>query len=398
MALYAANGSMRVTIVDGATRTGLIAPDGSRYLVMSDGSAPIGVHNACGAWNATYAPLHGVVPNKAPDGSFYVSNTRRDGALFVTVVSGSLGSRAPDGPVLTSVSLTGTPTVGETLTGSETHTGSATTSYQWLRNGSPIVGATSSTYVLVEADTLQEISVYITVANITGSDSDLTSAVAIAAAAGGAPEWLPDGALAFADFKNGNYYANGAETTLTDMWAENLDWNSFDPVANVIGGTGLVSTGDAGNPTLARTIAGDLITSGFSCVVAFDPSAENGTFQRRFCIETLNLPDYDDEHRALLLDDIFDPQAPEVSVQFDTFNDDGDGIAAFTYSGDLKLGATFESTRMAVTASNHSVVTQPVTSPAALTDIAMQLQAGLVLETITFYAVKSDADLKTLTA
>jgi hypothetical protein len=215
---------------------------------------------------------------------------------------------------------------------------------------------------------------------------------------GGVPEWLPDGALAFADFKNGNYYASGAEITLTDMWAENSDWNTFDPVANVIGGTGLVSTGDAGNPTLARTIAHDLITSGFSCVVTFDPSAESGTYQRRFCIETVNLPDYDDEHRVLLLDDVFDPQAPEVAVQFDTFNDNGDGIATFTYSGDLKLGATFESTRMAVTASNHSVITQPVTSPSVLTDIVMQLQADLVLETITFYAVKSDTDLRTLTA
>lgn len=185
MSLYAANGSLNVTVVDGTSRTGLIAPDGSRYIVMSDGSAPIGVHHRCGAWNATYAPAGGTVPNKAPDGSFYVSDTRRDGALFVTVVSGSLGSRVANAPQITAVSITGTPEVGETLTATKTSSGSGTTTYKWFRNNSIIAGETSSTYDTTEDDLNKDISVEISMFNATGSDSMTSAALSVGEGGGG---------------------------------------------------------------------------------------------------------------------------------------------------------------------------------------------------------------------
>ncbi len=50
-------------------------------------------------------------------------------------------------------SISGTPTEGQTLTGSDgTWTLSPTLTRQWLRNGSTISGATASTYLLVTAD------------------------------------------------------------------------------------------------------------------------------------------------------------------------------------------------------------------------------------------------------
>lgn len=49
--------------------------------------------------------------------------------------------------------ITGTKTQGQTLTcSSGTWSKSPTYSYQWLRNGSPIIGATASTRVLALAD------------------------------------------------------------------------------------------------------------------------------------------------------------------------------------------------------------------------------------------------------
>ena len=59
--------------------------------------------------------------------------------------------------------ISGNQWVGQTLTSTTgTWTGSApiSYSYQWYRNGSPIVGATSSTYVLVQADAGNTTTIY----------------------------------------------------------------------------------------------------------------------------------------------------------------------------------------------------------------------------------------------
>lgn len=62
--------------------------------------------------------------------------------------------------------------------------------------------------------------------------------LARAAAAGGAtPEWLPDGALVYADFKNGNYAIDGEVVTLEDMFVEDGSYAAFDP-ADVVEGVG----------------------------------------------------------------------------------------------------------------------------------------------------------------
>jgi len=62
------------------------------------------------------------------------------------------------------VSITGTAAVGSTLTASASGFSPTPSSYtyQWLRNDTPISGATTSTYVLTTADASQQISVQVT--------------------------------------------------------------------------------------------------------------------------------------------------------------------------------------------------------------------------------------------
>lgn len=86
-----------------------------------------------------------------------------------------------DGPLpasLTKPAITGTATVGQTLTSTNgTWTDNPTTyTRRWLRDGVAISGATATTYVLVTADKTHKISVEVTAKNAKGTGKAAVSA------------------------------------------------------------------------------------------------------------------------------------------------------------------------------------------------------------------------------
>lgn len=89
--VYAADGSLRLTVVDGTTHTGIYAPDGSFNVVKATGLIFVGAYHPCGAWWVTPV-TSGQVGYYAPDGSMNVAESpyTAKGAVRVTVVSGSL--------------------------------------------------------------------------------------------------------------------------------------------------------------------------------------------------------------------------------------------------------------------------------------------------------------------
>ena len=88
--LYAADGSINVTVVDGTTYTGLYAADGSWNIIKSDGTH-FGYYHPCGAMLVTVATsstLH------TDQGGTYVQESPYpySAPMKVTVVSGTLSS------------------------------------------------------------------------------------------------------------------------------------------------------------------------------------------------------------------------------------------------------------------------------------------------------------------
>ena len=90
--VYAAYGSLRVTVVDGNSHVGVYAADGSINVKVSNGTTDRGFyHWASGAILVTVRSTAGA-SIYAADGSLYVSETPyKHGSQRVTVVSGSLG-------------------------------------------------------------------------------------------------------------------------------------------------------------------------------------------------------------------------------------------------------------------------------------------------------------------
>jgi hypothetical protein len=78
----------------------------------------------------------------------------RPGSYRARVARSAGGFAAANMPVNSVLpAITGTKTVGQTLTcSSGTWSKSPSFSYQWLRDGSPIIGATASTRVLAAGD------------------------------------------------------------------------------------------------------------------------------------------------------------------------------------------------------------------------------------------------------
>jgi hypothetical protein len=98
-------------------------------------------------------------------------------------IGNAIGSSGPKGlaPVNTIAPVvSGVGVVGQTLTttnGTWTGIPSPTYTYQWQRNGSPVLGATSQTYVLVSADAGTNVRCVVTATNIIGSASANSNAI-----------------------------------------------------------------------------------------------------------------------------------------------------------------------------------------------------------------------------
>jgi hypothetical protein len=102
-----------------------------------------------------------------------------DTAVSATALTLSTSITAVNDDPTGSLTISGTPTEGQTLTADTSAIndvdGLTTFSYQWLRNGSAISGATSSTYTLIQADVDYPISVTATYTDEGGTEESLTS-------------------------------------------------------------------------------------------------------------------------------------------------------------------------------------------------------------------------------
>ena len=117
------------------------------------------------------------------------------------------------------VTISGTPEVGETLTGGTgtPHNGTPapTPTYRWLRNDVPISGATATTYELVALDDGAEIKFEVTLTNSEDVDVETSDPVTI-----GSDDYAANGFSppVVADFINEYYRAGDVETDFNTLF------------------------------------------------------------------------------------------------------------------------------------------------------------------------------------
>ena len=131
--------------------------------------------------------------------------------------------------------ISGTNVVGNTLSttnGTWSGTAPITYTYQWRRNGSNIVGATASTYTLVQADATTSITCVVTATNLAGTGFSISNALTI----------FDSNANAFIVAESGAGVSltptqqNAINQWVVDAKAAGI-WTKFKAVYPMIGGT-----------------------------------------------------------------------------------------------------------------------------------------------------------------
>jgi hypothetical protein len=153
-------------------------------------------------------------------------------------------------PALTgSVTITGTTTVGQTLTANtDSLGGTGTISYQWKRGnsatvaGTNITDATASTYTLVAADEARYITVTVTRSGNSGNvTSDPTNAVAAAPALTGTVSII--GTAKIGQTLTANTASLGGSGTISYQWRRAIG-GSYSDITGANEGTYLLTTDD----------------------------------------------------------------------------------------------------------------------------------------------------------
>ncbi|GGO72771.1 Ig-like domain repeat protein [Nocardioides deserti] len=131
-----------------------------------------------GATSATYTPT---VEDLGKALSVRATGTRKDAPTPApTSTSAAVTVAQGDAPTATvQPSIAGKPEVGGTLTVNAptwSGTGTTNTTYQWLRDGQPVTGATAPTYVVTEADAGKALTVKVTGKRTGYADGTATSA------------------------------------------------------------------------------------------------------------------------------------------------------------------------------------------------------------------------------
>ncbi len=160
----------------------------------------------------------------------------------------------PDAPVAGVPQVTGTAEVGNTVTCEEgTWTGSPTFTYEWLRDGTPIAGATARDYPIVDADATHNLACRVTGTN-PGGDDTATSAVravpAVAPQSGTAPSIGGTAATGETLTCTPGTFTGAPTPTLTFEWLRD-----GTPIPGATGTTYVLTGDDAGHAITCRVTA-----------------------------------------------------------------------------------------------------------------------------------------------
>lgn len=198
----------------------------------------------------------------------------------------------------------------------------------------------------------------------------------MSAAAGGAPEWLPEGAIAFADFQTADHYYAGGETI---AFAD-----AFPTAAKDVDGLVIVSA--SGSKPLAGAFLAALALP-FTIVAKLTKSTTSAA-------NVMDLQTADPTaYAAVATNDVFMTTDDGDAAVLDTFGSFEDSTSQ-RVAGTLSAGKAARSTNgeVVVVDTNQTLVMPP------FTEASLRASYSGHIQQIVIYPAKADADLPALSA
>jgi hypothetical protein len=161
---------VRPEIVQGPVNQTVTSGQSATFSATATGTAPLSYQ-----WYENGAPISGAT---SPSYTTPPTTGSNNGSVFMVMVTDAAGAQSSLSamltvelpPVMTKPPVSVTVNAGQTATFSTSVTGTAPLSYQWLRNGSAIVGATASSYTTPVTSGGDSGSVFsVTVSNLAGT-------------------------------------------------------------------------------------------------------------------------------------------------------------------------------------------------------------------------------------
>lgn len=205
----------------------------------------------------------------------------------------------------------------------------------------------------------------------------------------GTPEWVPENAIAFADFQNGHYYAGGAVVAdPNEIFGVVFGWASFDEAD--ITSEGLAS---ASKPNFIGPLLADILRpAGSSAVLQI-----NQTNPGAQCWIGIDSAESEDFNHELTVQSKDEQSGPSYFYDDATQIDCSGNLCA---SGSRnKVAMTFAPDRLSISVNGEAAETTPVgTGSYASIAAAVILGTYHMLEWLAVYPAKDDSDLPGLSA
>lgn len=228
---------------------------------------------------------------------------------------------------------------------------------------------------------------------------------------GAFPVWLPqapsgDRPAIYADFVNGNYWGNGAETTAGALFEHNANWGDWNS-ACIQSGLGLAPTDNTGNnncwPQIVSTFYGVLLTSGATFVTTGSAPDITGSEQYDFEADLWDDPGFTAQAGAFATQYFNGQVIPGTAVQLYNGLDSRSDAPILPNINNNKLSYTVKATTpMSYSLNGASILsTSSGIQPNPWTNIGLAVNdygtLGVgYMTSVAIYAPQLDSDLSAL--
>jgi hypothetical protein len=207
---------------------------------------------------------------------------------------------------------------------------------------------------------------------------------------------LPEGALAYADLKNGTYFYQG--NTLDDFLAANEAWGSYD-ISMVVAGTGLKSPdGNNIGPVFAAGLTTDILATGFSIVARYNITTSSPDSQTGLSFAVMDI----DTFSPAWFYNAYTINSDIVYVRFAVLGEGGFDIRtpSTQAQGQHSAGITFDSSGTSGTiVEGGDTASSDATLSGTPNTIGITIGGDAVLESFAIYVPpKTLAELEALSA